>query len=240
MDRDSLFKKYGGGEDFVFNKDVVEVFDDMLPRSVPAYHAVIDGIARLLSHTGVKGATVYDLGCSTGATLLELARKTEKLRLRFVGVDNSLPMLEKARQKIAMFSKADIISFKQADILDCDLSDADVIICNYTMQFIRPVQRPGFLLHLFRQLPAGGLLIVCEKVVSGGRLGRSFIDIYHGFKKEQGYSELEIAAKREALENVLIPFTVEENLVMLKEAGFSEVEIFSKWFNFAGFVALKK
>ena len=71
------------------------------------------------------------------------------------------------------------------------------------------------------------------------RLNREYIDIYHGYKKSKGYSELEISRKREALENVLIPFSIEENRTMLKQVGFSTVETYFQWFNFASLVAIK-
>jgi tRNA (cmo5U34)-methyltransferase len=68
---------------------------------------------------------------------------------------------------------------------------------------------------------------------------RLFIDLYHDYKAAQGYSHLEIAQKREALENVLVPYRAAENVEMLRRSGFAEVETFFRWFNFAGFVAKK-
>ena len=148
-------------------------------------------------------------------------------------------MLAKARKKAAMFCKTDCLRFREDDITSCPLTDADAILCNYTLQFVRPPIRRTLVNRFYRALPPGGLLIVCEKIIAAGAFHRSYIDIYHDFKREQGYSELEIAAKREALENVLVPFTVDENITLLREAGFSQVDIFCKWFNFASFVALK-
>ena len=45
--------------------------------------------------------------------------------------------------------------------------------------------------------------------------------------------------KREALENVLIPYTQDENEAMLKEAGFKYSELLFRWANFALFIAYK-
>jgi tRNA (cmo5U34)-methyltransferase len=139
-----------------------------------------------------------------------------------------------------MYSKGSLIEFRNQDITNADLHGADIIICNYTMQFIRPMLRPKFVARLYESLPAGGILLVSEKVISQhSRLNRKFIDIYHDFKRNQGYSELEIAAKREALENVLIPFSVQENIDLLAKSGFDPVETFFQWINFVSFVALK-
>ncbi len=239
MNKDTIFQHTDIKNDFCFNEQVAEVFDDMVHRSIPLYETVIDAIARILDRHDSQHLTVYDLGCSTGTTLLELSKKLQHRQLRLIGIDNAGFMLEKARKKAAMFCKTDHLNFREDDISSCPLIDADAILCNYTLQFIRPPVRRMLVERFYHALPPGGLLIVCEKVLAPDVFHRSFIDIYHDFKREQGYSELEIAAKREALENVLVPFTVDENISLFQEAGFSQVDIFCKWFNFASFVALK-
>ena len=238
---DTLFSTGTVAEDFAFNDQVADVFDDMLSRSVPYYRTVIDGMAQLLACHLAAGATVCDLGCSTGTTLLELARRLPELQLCYIGIDKAPAMLAKARRKSAMFSKSEVMRFIEADITSCPLPRAEAIICNYTLQFLRPLTRRPFVRRLYEALPAGGILFLGEKTIShASRLNRDFIDIYHKFKKQQGYSELEIAAKREALENVLIPFSQEENIRLLREAGFEEIEPFFRWFNFTATVALKR
>lgn len=240
MNKDILYQQGKTKEDFTFNDQVAEVFDDMVDRSVPLYSTVIDAIAQLLDQKRQDNLTVYDLGCSTGTTLLELSRRLHHQSLQLIGIDNAPAMLVRAKAKAAMFSGTDCISFQEGDITCCPLPNADVILCNYTLQFTRPVVRHALVQRLFQALPEDGLLIVSEKILAGGSFNRRFIDIYHDFKRQQGYSELEISTKREALENVLVPFTVEENIALLQQAGFSEVEIFCKWFNFSSFVAIKK
>lgn len=238
--RDTLFAVDTVREDFVFNERVVEVFEDMLDRSIPFYREVIVSSARLLDSCLHSGDTVYDLGCSTGTTLLEFSRLLQDKGLKFVGIDSSSPMLEKARLKAELYRKQDSISFLEEDITAMHHPEAGAFILNYTLQFIRPLKRQSFLKNLYGSLRPGGILLLSEKIISHDqRLNREYIDIYHQFKKARGYSELEIAKKREALENVLIPFSGEENRSMLKNAGFTTVETYFQWFNFASFVAVK-
>jgi tRNA (cmo5U34)-methyltransferase len=238
---DTLFACGVVEEDFTFNDRVAEVFDDMLDRSVPYYRTVIDGMAQLLAQHLQHGSTIYDLGCSTGTTLLELARRLPDMELRYIGVDNAPAMLDKARRKSAMFTKSQCLHFHQDDITSCPLPEAAAILCNYTLQFLRPITRQTFVNRIFAALPPGGVFLLSEKIIAhAGRINRDFIEIYHTFKKKQGYSELEIAAKREALENILIPFSLEENIALLREAGFDEIEPFFTWFNFSSIVALKR
>lgn len=238
--RDNLFEVDTVQEDFVFNERVVEVFDDMLDRSIPFYKEVIGSAARLLDIYLNTDDTVYDLGCSTGTTLLEFSRLLQDKGLRFVGIDSSNAMLEKARLKAELYKKQDSLRFLEEDITSMQHTEAGAFILNYTLQFIRPLKREAFLKSLYNSLRPGGILLLSEKIISHDqRLNREYIDIYHQFKKSKGYSELEISRKREALENVLIPFSIEENRSMLKQVGFTTVETYFQWFNFASFVAVK-
>ena len=241
MIEDTLYRKKGAvEEDFCFNEHVAEVFDDMLQRSIPYYRTVIEGMASLFACRLPSRATIYDLGCSTGTTLLDLARRLDTQKFHFIGIDKAPAMLDKARQKSSMHGKEHVVEFREDDIINCLLPGATAIICNYTLQFLRPIMRQNFVCRLYDALPPGGIFILSEKTIAhSGRLNRDFIDIYHTFKRNQGYSELEIAVKREALENVLVPFSPQENMSLLETAGFAEIEIFFKWFNFMSFVALK-
>jgi tRNA (cmo5U34)-methyltransferase len=240
MSSDNLYLHGRVTEDFTFNNQVAEVFDDMLARSVPFYREVITATAELIGKTVAPGSRIYDLGCSTGSTLLELARLLPDKNYRFIGIDNAPAMIDKAVNKARMYSKNDQVVFQLGDITTAETPKADVILCNYTMQFIRPLLRPDFASRLYNSLRQGGLLFVSEKVICDHkRLNRTFIDMYHDFKRRQGYSELEIAAKREALENVLIPFSVPENIELLHNAGFAQVETYFRWINFVSFIAVK-
>ncbi len=237
---DAIFKVDQINEDFVFNDRVARVFDDMLDRSIPFYSEVILSIARIFDSLLDDGVKVVDLGCATGATILQLSRLLKKKTLLFTGIDNSQAMLDQATLKAELFSKQDCLTFTREDIMDLHQPGTSAFILNYTLQFIRPLHRKGFLEQLFDNLIPGGICILSEKTISHHpKLNRSYIDIYHQLKKERGYSELEIAKKREALENVLIPCSVEENRSMLHSAGFVEVEPFFQWFNFVSFLAIK-
>lgn len=240
MSKDNLFQQGGVEADFQFTEQVAEVFDDMLARSVPNYGQVIEMTSQLLARSLAPGDRVYDLGCSTGNTLLQLARRLDHLDLHFLGIDSSPAMVHKATIKAEMYRKKERLAFQVSDITTIALAPAGAILCNYTLQFIRPLQRQEFLARVAGFLRPGGVLILSEKIISHDPvLNRAYIDFYLDFKRAQGYSEIEIAAKREALENVLIPFSIEENRKLLADAGFSSVETFFQWFNFVSFVAIK-
>jgi len=222
---------------FEFDEEVASVFDDMLDRSVPFYKEMQKLNISLASSFLKDNDKVFDLGCSTGTTLIELSKNSHK-NLELYGVDSSKAMLEHASKKSKAFGVD--INFICDDIFKIDLNSSKVIFSNYTLQFIRPLQREKLIKKIFDSLAEEGAFIFSEKLVSSNSLlNKLLIDEYYGFKKTQGYSEFEIAQKREALENVLIPYTENENIKMIKDAGFSHCETIFKWVNFASFIAIK-
>ena len=238
--KDTLFKKSTAPGKFEFNEPVARVFDDMLERSVPFYKECQQMVIELACHFAQKNSTVYDLGCSTGTLLRRLVKTLPATqKIRFVGLDNSEAMLKKARGKLKGHLKR--CELVEADLEgDFELSDASVVIMNYTLQFLPPKRRAAMLKKIYKGLRPGGGLILIEKVrgESDG-LNDLFIEQYHAHKRSRGYSKLEIAKKRDALENVLIPLRPGKNRDLLTKAGFRQADVFFKWFNFAGFLAIK-
>jgi tRNA (cmo5U34)-methyltransferase len=222
---------------FEFDEAVASVFDDMLSRSVPFYNEVRNLVISLILAEQAEDKKVLDLGSSTAIFLLDLHSKMHT-NMILKGLDNSQAMLDRAEQKCQAFG-ADI-EFEFADMLTYNYTDEDVIVANYTLQFIRPMQRLELMKKLYNGLNDEGIFIFSEKVVFKDKLlDKDIIDIYYDYKKEQGYSAYEIAQKREALENVLIPFTIEENIRMCKDAGFTQVDTVFQWANFVTFVVKK-
>ena len=234
---DKVFKK-SITKQFEFDEEVASVFDDMLNRSVPFYKEMQRLTINFAENYLENNDKVYDLGCSTGSTLIELAKHSSK-ELQLFGVDNSAAMLNRAEKKSKAFGVD--IKFINDDLHNITYEDAKLIISNYTLQFIRPLQREKLVKKIYNNLHNDGVFIFCEKVISSNKiLDKQYIDEYYEFKKTQGYSEFEISQKREALENVLIPYTEDENKKMILDAGFSHCETLFKWVNFATFIAIKK
>ncbi len=236
MNKDNVFSKKIEKK-FEFDEAVASVFDDMLSRSVPFYDEVRKLVISLILAEQEEGKKVLDLGSSTAKFLLDLHSKMDT-KMQLKGLDNSQAMLDRAEQKCQAFG-ADI-TLEFADMLTYNYENEDVVVANYTLQFIRPMQRLELVQKIYDGMNDEGVFIFSEKVVfDDKKLDKQMIDIYYEYKKEQGYSEYEIAQKREALENVLIPFTIKENIQMCKDAGFKNVETVFQWANFVTFVIKK-
>lgn len=236
MNKDKVFKE-PIEKKFEFDEAVASVFDDMLSRSVPFYDEVRKLVISLILAEQADGKKVLDLGSSTAKFLLDLHSKMDT-KMQLKGLDNSQAMLDRAEQKCQAFG-ADI-TLEFADMLTYNYENENVVVANYTLQFIRPMQRLELVKKIYDGMNDDGVFIFSEKVVfNDKKLDKQMIDIYYEYKKEQGYSEYEIAQKREALENVLIPFTIKENIQMCNDAGFKNVETVFQWANFVTFVIKK-
>ena len=222
---------------FEFNEEVAVVFDDMLNRSVPFYKESQKITEFFVLKQLKNGGLMYDLGCSTASLLISISKHLNP-HAKLIGLDNSEAMLEQARKKCEAYGAE--VEVKYGDILEYDYEEADVFVSNYTLQFVRPLVREKLIQKIASCLKKGGVFIFSEKVISHHtKLNKDLIECYYDFKKEQGYSEFEIGQKREALENILVPYSEEENIKMAIENGFSHCEVVFRWANFATFVAIK-
>ena len=233
--KDEIFKQKPQKQ-FEFDEKVASVFDDMISRSVPFYKENLKLIVALVAKLAPQNASICDLGCSTASLLLEFWRQNANFKLS--GIDNSAAMIENARNKSVAFGAK--IDFYQSDLSEFGFFKSDIFIANYTLQFIRPPQRQALVRKIYENLRENGFFIMSEKILfEDALLANKIIEIYADFKQTQGYTRLEIAKKREALENVLVPYTSKENIAMLENAGFKRIESFFKWANFESFIAFK-
>jgi tRNA (cmo5U34)-methyltransferase len=222
---------------FEFDEEVAVVFDDMLNRSVPFYNEASKITVYFALKYLKEGGFLYDLGSSTASLLIEIYKQLP-FKANLIGLDNSKAMLLQAQKKLSAYGMD--IKLEFADILEYEYKKADVFISNYTLQFIRPLVREELIKKIYNSLNDDGVFLFSEKLISHDKkLNKELIELYYNFKKEQGYSEYEIAQKREALENVLVPYSEDENIAMAKKAGFSHCEVIFRWANFATFIAKK-
>ena len=220
---------------FEFNETVAAVFQDMISRSVPGYSLLLRMIGLYASIFVQKDSRVYDLGCSLGEASLVVAEQA--VGCDIVAVDNSSAMIEKCRQHPATSNP---IEWRCEDIRGTAIENASMVVLNLTLQFLPPDERKPLLEAIFSGLIPGGVLVLSEKI--------EFVDatenermkqLYAGFKKTMGYSELEISQKRNALENVLVPDTAEKHVERLQAIGFKEVFQCFRGFNFVSYLAIK-
>lgn len=228
-------------ETFEFNEEVTQVFDDMIARSVPFYNEIHKIIVDIYKKINFNSEIIYDLGCSTGSTikLLHQAIPNSERSPYFIGVDNSSSMINECHKKLSI-EKDLRYELLQGKIQDVELKSSKLIIMNYTLQFIPKELRLPILKKIYKSLQKGGIFIMSEKIKPECFDVHSlFTDLYYDFKRRNGYSNLEIMQKREALENFLIPNTIKEQKELLEKAGFESFETIFQWYNFSSFIGIK-
>jgi tRNA (cmo5U34)-methyltransferase len=241
MSKDEVFKdEIEKVSDFKFGANVASVFDDMVNRSVPFYGEIQRMMAELAANHAKEGTDVYDLGCSTGTTMIGMDTMINP-DIPFIGIDDSEEMLEKCKSKLMEVGFSRNYELRCADLNEeIKITNASVVVLCLTLQFVRPIFRERLLKNIFEGLNPGGTLILVEKILAEDSMfNRDFINYYYNYKRRNNYSEMEISQKREALENVLVPYKLSENLAMLHNRGFTHTEVFFRWYNFAGLIAVK-
>ncbi|MET0108341.1 MAG: carboxy-S-adenosyl-L-methionine synthase CmoA [Candidatus Thiodiazotropha sp.] len=226
--------------DFVFDDRVARVFPDMINRSVPGYGTIINMIGTLAAQYVKDGSYCYDLGCSLGAASMAIHSAIEAEDVVLVGVDSSPAMLARAKANLAQCRPDPAIELICADIRDVTIQQASMVVLNFTLQFLPAEGRTGILKKVHDGMLPDGLLVLSEKIlVANDTAQQLFTQMHHGFKKTQGYSDLEISQKRSALEDVLIPESLACHIERLKGVGFTTVEVWFQCFNFVSLLAIK-
>jgi tRNA (cmo5U34)-methyltransferase len=237
---DNIFSQPKPSAPFKFDQQVAEVFPDMIKRSVPGYPLIIEQIQKLASIYVKPQGHCYDLGCSLGAASLAMSNGIKVADAKIIGVDNSQDMLSRCQQHIQVFKQHTPIELVCGNIQDISLQNADMVVINFTLQFIPVDDRQALISRIYDALNPQGILMLSEKVQFEDKVTNDLmIELHHQFKRENGYSDLEISQKRNALENVLIPDTIETHYQRLHNAGFNSYTTWLQQYNFLSMIAVK-
>lgn len=224
---------------FTFDKTVVDVFPDMIRRSVPGYETIITLLGNLASQYSQTQTNIYDLGCSLGASTLSIANQVLTKEVNYIAIDNSPEMVKQCKHNLSI--KLDNpFEVRCEDILSTTIENASIVVLNFTLQFLPPDDRQQLLSTIYQGLNDNGCLILSEKIqFSDPKQQARVTQWHHHFKRANHYSDLEISQKRKALDNVLIPDSIDFHHQRLHDCGFSSVDTWFQCHNFASFIALK-
>ncbi|MCF6247036.1 MAG: carboxy-S-adenosyl-L-methionine synthase CmoA [Desulfobacula sp.] len=241
MDKDKIFAtKKEKVTPFRFNKAVTLVFDDMLNRSVPLYQESIQRQAQLTKYFYQKKTRIYDLGCSHGNLGIRILNEIKESSFSMVAVDSSVPMVEKYSKRLKLYTACSNVDLVCGFLENVKIKNASVVLINLTLQFLKPETRDDLIKKIYKGMAPGGVLLLTEKIIqASSQFDALQLNFYDRFKRENGYSQLEISQKRDALEKVLIPDTIQIHEDRFSKAGFSSFDVWLKWFNFASMMAIK-
>jgi tRNA (cmo5U34)-methyltransferase len=225
---------------FEFNDTIAVCFDDMVKRSVPLYNESINLQCELAKRFYQKNTIIYDLGCSNGNFGISFLDKMKENDFSMKALDNSKPMIDIFSKRLGSRTNSQRIELMHESAENIEIKNASVVVMNLTLQFIEKSVRKDLIEKIYKGLKPGGIFLLTEKVFNENEIFlKNETEIYYDFKKKNGYSELEISRKREALDNVLVPESSIEHIKRLKNCGFSYVDVYLKWFQFTSFIAGK-
>jgi len=243
MKKDNIYKKNKNGP-FEFNENVAEVFPDMLERSIPGYEATIFTIKALASRYAKANSNCYDLGCSLGAASIAMRHGINEQGCKILAIDNAESMISRCKEIFLRdekeFQSDNIIHAINDDICNIRIKNASMVVLNFTLQFVQKEKRSPVIDSIYKGLNKGGLLFLSEKVFDKNKFNEKLLyDLHHDYKKNKGYSALEIIRKQESLKNILTPETIAEHQKRLKIAGFNHNLTLLRYFNFISIIAIK-
>jgi len=241
MSKDEIYRSADAGPgSFEFSESVAAVFPDMLRRSIPGYDATIGAIGSLAGRHVTAGTRCYDLGCSLGAATLAMRRHVRAPGCEILAFDLAPAMIRRCREIVAADHSPTPVRVEEADIRDVPIGNASMIVLNYTLQFLPMADRAALVRRIFDGMVAGGVFVLSEKIADEDpAVNELLIELHHEFKRANAYSDLEIARKRTALENVLVPESVAAHLERIRGAGFRHAGVWLQHYNFVSIVAIR-
>ena len=224
---------------WMFDENVAEVFSDMLSRSIPDYETMRDLTFRMARKFIRPFSNVLDIGCSTGLSSQSLIECEEAKKVDFTLVDVSAPMLARCRERYKDNVRVDVCEW---DIKDgCPVQRCSVVLSCLTLQFVPIEYRQSIVSSIYDSLQKGGAFLLVEKVLgSSNVIDNAMVEEYYNVKKENAYTEEQILSKRKSLAGQLVPLTLEWNVSLLRDAGFTWVDTYWRYLNFCGILAVKK
>jgi tRNA (cmo5U34)-methyltransferase len=239
--RDNLFSSpLGNVPAFAFDQSVVDVFPDMISRSVPGYETILAHTGELADRFVQANTNCYDLGCSLGASTMAVRQRIQGRGATIYAVDNSSSMLDRCQTILDAKPDSTAVQLVNSDICDIDINNASLVVMNFTLQFVPLTRRVALLQKIYQGLNPGGCVIISEKLsFEPESLNQLLSELHHGFKRAQGYSELEISQKRDSIENVVVPETLDSHIQRLRACGFQSASPWFQCFNFCSLVAIK-
>lgn len=220
-----------------FDDSVTDIFDDHVNQSVPLYGDIQNIVANISDFFIDTNCPIYDLGCSTGETISKINLRHFDKNLKFIGIDESLSMLNKAKEKTYLVKNINLVNSKIEDYTFKEKTN--LIISILTLHFLPVGERKKVISNIYNALNEGGAFLLVEKTYPQNvQCNDIFTQLYHDFKETKGLTALEIRDKDKSLRSKLIPLSLDENIKILQDQGF-KTDIFFKYLNFAGIICLK-
>lgn len=185
-------------------------YDEHMLSCVEGCREGYEEMARLVPE---NAKTLLDLGCGTGLELAEIFKRVPHIEV--TGIDLTKAMLEKLEEKYEGKSLrlicGDYFAVPFGEDFDCAVSFQ-------TMHHFRKDKKLGLYKKLYSALTQGGVYIECDYMVTSQALEDLYFSEYDRKRAEQGLSGDEYF-------HYDTPCTVDNQLSLLRQAGFKDVKM---------------
>jgi tRNA (cmo5U34)-methyltransferase len=211
-----------------FSFDTVKDFDNHINNSIKGYDLLDYLILNLCSFFTKEETIVIDLGCTTGRLIDKINKKYNS---KCIGYD--IINTQFIKETNCKLIKEDITN------IDFNLPKSNIILSVFTLQFIDINKRIDVLKKVYNSLTINGAFIFCEKeICNDGVIQESFTFSNYDNKK-QSFTAEEILSKEVDLRKLMNNLNSNQNLELLKLAGFNIIEPFFQSLNFKGYICRK-
>ena len=219
--------------DWQFNKETVKVFDKHIENSVPLYKEFHKNIVNMSVYFAQRNTNIVDIGSSTGVLTYDLFKINQSRKISCIGLDIEEDMVKESSKRYPE------VNFKNINALKFNYTNTSVVTIVLTLQFLSKSDRKLLLKKIYDEMNVGGAIFIVEKVrTTNLEIHDIYNDMYYDFKRNN-FNDTDILDKNISLRGIMKPLTLEENINILKESGFSECEVFLKYNNFVGIMAIK-
>ena len=224
-----MYNKYN----WRFDKEMVDNFDDHVKKSVPLYEEFHKDIINMSVYFSQKNTKIIDIGTSTGVLLNDLYNINKHRNMECIGIDIETDMIEECNNRY------NNLKFEVCDALDFDYTNSSIITSVLTLQFINKKERKEIIKKIHNEMNEDGSLFIVEKIKNNiPDIHDIYNDIYYDFKRNNLTDE-DVLDKNVSLRGVMKPLTLQDNIQILKNVGFNKIDIFMKYNNFVGLLAIK-
>ncbi len=201
-------------------------YDKYRKQTIPYMDVFYDTVVELTEE--FEKPKILDLGAGTGILSEKLHKKHPESSITLL--DISKEMLEISREK---FKDIKTFEYLEADYLNCEFnSEYDIVVSSLSIHHLEDEDKKFLYKKVYDTLSSGGVFINADEVVGltkGTEKMYKIKDATHLAKQDMPESDKDVLRERRKLDK---PATLLENIQWFNNIGYSNTDIFFKYYRY--------
>ena len=220
-----------------------EGFDNHIDSSIRGYSNLLDDVVAFSRYFVEDHTKVVDVGCSTGKlTKMIVGNNVNRRYAHYVGVElagSFYDDLTDRYNEIRQDHPWALLEWVKGDVVNYEFKNCSLVTSLFTLQFMPKTHRQTMIEKIYNGLNEGGAFIFAEKLMCESAFFQDLLTFNHYDYKRKSFTPEEIMDKEVKLRDMLKPNTWSELNTMVKDAGFRETQIFWRYHQSVGVIAIK-